>query len=119
MKTRPTLPENLQYYQDVVVPILLFHYTDFNGLKGIVENREIWATHTGFLNDLSELHHASKIALSLLHSDETSFLDPEVRKGLIRELEVSPIPADPRYFVEMYVACFTENGPSRWSKHRF
>jgi hypothetical protein len=32
----------------------LYHYTSVNGLRGIVDSGNIWATHLGFLNDLSE-----------------------------------------------------------------
>jgi len=32
------------------------------GLLGIIENREIWATHTQYLNDTEEYEHACKIA---------------------------------------------------------
>jgi hypothetical protein len=33
----------------------LFHYTGIAGLTGILESRELWATHTRFLNDGAEL----------------------------------------------------------------
>ena len=32
----------------------LYHYTSVNGLRGILDSGNIWATHLGFLNDLSE-----------------------------------------------------------------
>ena len=32
----------------------LYHYTSVNGLRGIVDSGNVWATHLGFLNDLSE-----------------------------------------------------------------
>jgi hypothetical protein len=37
-----------------VLPELLYHYTDQKGLLGIIENKCLWATHSQFLNDLSE-----------------------------------------------------------------
>lgn len=33
----------------------LFHYTGFDGLTGILESRELWATHARYLNDGAEL----------------------------------------------------------------
>ncbi len=39
---------------DQVEPELLYHYTDQKGLLGIIENKCLWATHSQFLNDLSE-----------------------------------------------------------------
>lgn len=32
----------------------LYHYTSVSGLRGIVDSGNLWATHLGFLNDLSE-----------------------------------------------------------------
>ena len=34
----------------------LYHYTDANGLLGILNNNSLWATHIHFLNDIKELH---------------------------------------------------------------
>jgi hypothetical protein len=39
---------------DQAEPRLLYHYTDQKGLLGIIENKCLWATHSQFLNDLSE-----------------------------------------------------------------
>ena len=33
---------------------LVYHYTDGNGLKGILESGELWCTHIAFLNDSRE-----------------------------------------------------------------
>ncbi|MCC5641298.1 DUF2971 domain-containing protein [Nostoc sp. CHAB 5844] len=33
----------------------LYHYTDTNGLSGITQNNEVWATHYKYLNDASEI----------------------------------------------------------------
>jgi hypothetical protein len=35
-------------------PELLYHYTDQKGLLGIIKDKCLWATHSQFLNDLSE-----------------------------------------------------------------
>ncbi|EJG2383281.1 hypothetical protein HMPREF1144_0490 [Klebsiella sp. OBRC7] len=35
----------------------IYHYTDLNGLKGIIESGSLWATHFSFLNDSNELTH--------------------------------------------------------------
>ncbi len=39
-------------------PEQLYHYTTQPGLVGIVKDREIWATHTQYLNDQQEYLHA-------------------------------------------------------------
>ena len=33
----------------------LFHYTTLNGLRGILENGSLWATHYSHLNDSTEI----------------------------------------------------------------
>lgn len=43
-------------------PDALYHYTTQSGFLGIVKNKEIWATHTQYLNDQSEYLHALGMA---------------------------------------------------------
>lgn len=38
----------------------IFHYTDLNGLKGIVEGNSLWATNINFMNDKNEYVHGFK-----------------------------------------------------------
>lgn len=40
---------------------LLYHYTDAAGLVGILESHSLWATHTGYLNDPSELGYFNQV----------------------------------------------------------
>ena len=35
----------------------LFHYTNWDGLYGIIRSQELWATHYTGLNDLTEVEH--------------------------------------------------------------
>ena len=42
-------------------PERLYHYTTSAGLLGIIQHKEIWATHTQYLNDLLEFRHAVEI----------------------------------------------------------
>ncbi|MEI9871369.1 DUF2971 domain-containing protein [Enterobacter hormaechei] len=44
----------------------IYHYTDLNGLKGIIENNSFWATNFYFLNDSQEIEHGIKCILSSL-----------------------------------------------------
>jgi hypothetical protein len=37
--------------------VLVWHYTDVGGLKGIIENDEIWATSTSMMNDVVEIQY--------------------------------------------------------------
>lgn len=40
---------------------VLYHYTNMDALKGIIENRELWITKSAFLNDFAETKHVKKI----------------------------------------------------------
>lgn len=42
-------------------PSALYHYTTQQGFLGIVKNKEIWATHTQYLNDRAEYLHALEL----------------------------------------------------------
>lgn len=42
----------------------LFHYTSQEGLKGIIESTNIYASHIRFLNDAAEYDYAYKVLLS-------------------------------------------------------
>ena len=48
----------------------LFHYTSAHGLIGIIQNRELWATESNYLNDPSEVSFASTVLVSLLKERE-------------------------------------------------
>lgn len=37
---------------------MLYHYTNLQGLTGIISNQNIWASHCRYLNDVSEFEHA-------------------------------------------------------------
>ena len=39
----------------------LYHYTTQSGLLGILREKEIWATHTQYLNDSKEYRHATEL----------------------------------------------------------
>jgi hypothetical protein len=39
----------------------LYHYTTADGLKGIIENDELWATSAYFLNDSAEIIYGCRI----------------------------------------------------------
>jgi hypothetical protein len=55
----------------------LYHYTTQKGLLGIIKNREIWATHTQYLNDRREFLHA----VDLVREEIKKLLDQETSNG--------------------------------------
>lgn len=44
-----------------------WHYTDFNGLKGIIDGA-LRASSIIFLNDTEEFHHGAKLALEVVQN---------------------------------------------------
>jgi hypothetical protein len=44
----------------------LYHYTTIEGLKGILESEEIWATDVDYLNDGSEYVYAERFIEDVL-----------------------------------------------------
>lgn len=48
------------------ITIPLYHYTDANGLKGIIQNEEIWLTDYKNLNDPSEITYGMEVINKLL-----------------------------------------------------
>ena len=47
-------------------PDVVYHYTDINGLKGIIDSGEIWLTDYQFMNDSSEIVHGLRLAKRIL-----------------------------------------------------
>src|SRR5229473_173006 len=45
---------------------LLFHYTTADGLKGIIEKNELWATSAYFLNDSAEITYGCGLLREVL-----------------------------------------------------
>jgi len=45
---------------------LLWHYTNADGFKGIIEKKQLWATKIQYLDDKSELQHAFDVAREVL-----------------------------------------------------
>ena len=80
---------------------VLYHYTDFAGLKGILESHTLWATYNRVMNDASEQVYAE----SLLSEEIDRLLaGSEIRKF---------IPFNP---AKCFLTCFceTENLLSMW-----
>ncbi|WP_435594842.1 DUF2971 domain-containing protein [Tsukamurella tyrosinosolvens] len=47
----------------------LYHYTDIGGLRGILSTRQLWATHTNYLNDSSEIEYGLTWISEVLKDD--------------------------------------------------
>ena len=89
-------------------PAVLNHYTTQGGLLGIIQNKEIWATHTQYLNDSREFTHAIGLAKDILSAriaEEVS----ETRKSALMEMAES---VDGQESINVCVASFSEDADS-------
>jgi hypothetical protein len=108
---------NLQRFraESELVPPLnrLYHYTTAEGLKGIVENHEIWATSAYYLNDSAEIAYGCKVATEAMASwamrktpAEKSF--PSAMVEMLRAVFTSDL-SDVGVYRPVFLACFCEN----------
>lgn len=68
----PTGCEAANVHVSQPIPPVLWHYTSFAGMQGIVVNKVIWASEYRFLNDQEEYLHAKNLADSVVE-DEAEF----------------------------------------------
>ena len=89
-------------------PDILYHYTNTEGVRGIISSHHLWASNVRFLNDLSE----PSFAASLI--DETM---DSVGRNTGRTPELVPNRQDyESNFPDVYAFCFCEQGDllSQW-----
>lgn len=58
----------------------LYHYTDLNGLKGILNKRGLWLSHISTLNDPLELNYGRKLVLDELNDRMVNEEDSYIRR---------------------------------------
>jgi hypothetical protein len=93
------------------VPEELHHYTSVEGLKGILDSGQIWATHTGYLNDSQEIFYGRDLALEEIRSVTDRAVMSNAMLHRVEKAVPEGIPG-----AELYVACFCEQGDllSQW-----
>ena len=91
------------------LPELLYHYTDQNGLMGIVKSKEIWATHHQCLNDTQEFLHAKALFRDEIDRRCES-ASPDSRS--VFESMRSGLGGQGNEDVNLYIASFSEDGDS-------
>jgi hypothetical protein len=62
----------------------LYHYTSQSGLLGIIGKREIWATHTQYLNDRREYKHALELVVDEI--DELLTTADQQSRSVLQEM---------------------------------
>jgi hypothetical protein len=64
----------------------LYHYTNQGGLLGIIRSREMWLTHTQYLNDAREYRHALEIMRLEVHARIAESADDPEATGIFTSM---------------------------------
>ena len=114
VRSTPQLKEAMTSFLDEVwLPmhsyddeLVLFHYTNLEGLKGIISSRSIWLTHSSTLNDPSELEYGKNLILSILENFKSNESNSTIKiflDGLITNFSAFNL-----FSYDTYVASFCE-----------
>lgn len=76
----------------------IYHYTDVNGLIGLIKTGCIWATHVSRLNDSSENKHGFNLVIEYVRDNLPKSSKPLIEKALLGLQSV-----------DTYVACYSTN----------
>jgi hypothetical protein len=90
----------------------IYHYTDLNGLKGIVDNHDLWLTHSRYSNDDEELTHGFQIVQRVIQEELAKETDPG-REDCLKQ--ISRMFETPKR-EGIYICCFCAKGNllSQW-----
>lgn len=77
-------------------PPMLYHYTDFNGLKGILESRSLRATYLKALSDSTEQLHGEDVVCRMLKDCTSTALHSRIEEGM----------KAPQRYQRWFVTCF-------------
>jgi hypothetical protein len=98
---------------------VLYHYTSAEGLKGIIENNELWATSAYYLNDSAEMFYGYGVLKEVLDEwlSKNSRSEDSITLGLVHYLRRSfQDLLEKRLLQPIYLTCFCEedNLLSQW-----
>ncbi|WP_254505646.1 DUF2971 domain-containing protein [Bacillus altitudinis] len=94
---------------------LLYHYTNVNGLEGIMKHKELWVSNADFLNDKTERKYTVKILSDLIEEKleelENNELKDIINESLKKVLDMQEFPT--------YVLSLSKNKDSNllWSNY--
>lgn len=89
-------------------PTELTHYTNLDGLRGIIESKALWASSAKFMNDAAELSHGLEIAESLVKGLSLNVSQDTVLKDVLGDLRKNP----PQTFLTCF--CTKNDLLSQW-----
>lgn len=97
----------------------LFHYTDINAVKSILENEKLWLTDVRFLNDLEELHNGIHALIDYIKHQVKTFPDRHEFLGDAAEYVEAGLVGKAGYGIEnrpVFICSFSQAGDllSQW-----
>ncbi len=100
-------------------PRLLYHYTSAEGLLGMLEGHQLWATNVRFMNDTTELGYGIGLVREVLQEPATGRAPRRAASRRVtrqnRE-DILAMLADTEANTKHFAVCFCENGDllSQW-----
>ncbi|WP_026896800.1 DUF2971 domain-containing protein [Daejeonella oryzae] len=98
-------PWNNNLGAKVKFPDTIYHYTDLNGLLGILLNKSLFATHFSFLNDCRELLYSKEVVNTFMKNSKEEY-SSAFAKSLIHltSLEFNSVNLD-----DTFITCFSRD----------
>lgn len=95
----------------------LYHYTNLDGLRGIIGSRAIWCSHVSTLNDPQEVEYGQEIVLEELRNAKEG-ADAEELRSFYNSILIQ-VDAFGKTLFHAFVACFCEDGDilSQWREY--
>jgi hypothetical protein len=89
-------------------PPMIYHYTNYTGLQGIIQSGKLWFSDIVGLNDPSELRHGLKVAIDVLKS-RMDASRPEIAT-FASQLERFDVDAGIEAAGHFFICCFSGDG---------
>lgn len=89
----------------------IFHYTDVDALKSVLENETLWFSNAGYLNDASELQYIIDIIYGVAENISMSVQNGDI-KAFFKELIDLLIARIKAKLKEIYIMSFSNNNDS-------
>lgn len=94
-------------------PKLLYHYTNAQGLLGMLNSKRLWASNSRFMNDPTEIKYATRLAREVILEEMENDSSPATKK--LRD-EIISILGNYDQEAIVYITCFCCDGDllSQW-----
>jgi hypothetical protein len=95
------------------LPTAVYHYTDANGLLGIITSGRLWATDYRYLSDSSELRYIFRLAGPAVETRLKSKEHGAIAQAFLEYVSITP----PPYGETPYYICWfseADNSLSQW-----